>query len=682
MSAIAGLYRRDGAPADPADVQRMAETMAHRGPDGRGVEVMGPVGMGHLMLWTTPESLGDALPAASQSGSLLITADARIDNREELLPALGLDGPGGQGVGDSRVILAAYEEWGEDCPDRLLGDFAFAIWDSRRQALFCARDHFGVKPFYYHASDEVFAFATEEKALFALPGVPRRLNERRLADYLGSFVEDAAGTFYEDILRLPPAHTLTVRVSSLDPRRYWALDPARRVYCATDGEYAARFRALFVEAVRCRLRSALPVGSLLSGGLDSSAITCVAADLTRDEGKEPLDTFSAVFEEIKSCDEREYIDAVLEHQEGLRPAFLPADGLDPLADMGRIFRHKDEPHVGPNLSMLWSLYGMAARQGVRVILDGHDGDSTVSHGYGRLRELAYGGHWLTLARESAGASRVYSQSSLAVLWNHARAYRLMPAVAASRPLRLLYAAARRASLPFRRTRRGGRGPDDAAPRPGWGGLMADEFAARHSVGERRREAGAAGSLGARTERQEHYGVLTYAGHPLALEEMDALCAAHGMEPRFPFWDKRLVEFCLALPAEQKLSGGWSRVVMRRSLEGVLPEAVRWRRTKINFLPGFCLRLTRFNRERLDGLALHGPSALAGCVRRDALRPMYEALKSAHADLEARDVLPLWNVAVADAWLEQARLYPAGGGDEIETREGGEHNERQEAVHGP
>jgi len=168
MSAIVGLYRRNGQPADRADLERMAESLAHRGPDAAGLWNNGPVGLGHRMLWTTPESLHEQLPLVNKSEDVVITADARIDNRDELIAALGLsEWPHGE-ISDSGLILCAYEQWGEGSPKRLLGDFAFAIWDGRSQTLFCTRDHFGVKPFYYHQSAQVFVFASEIKALLCI----------------------------------------------------------------------------------------------------------------------------------------------------------------------------------------------------------------------------------------------------------------------------------------------------------------------------------------------------------------------------------------------------------------------------------------------------------------------------------------------------------------------------------
>ena len=203
MSAIVGMLFADGRPVDPGDLERMTAPLAHRGPDGKGTWLGGRVGLGHLLLTTTPESQNERLPL--ERDGLTITADARLDNRDELLRALDIS----PAAPDGELILAAYGRWGEACPARLLGDFAFAVWDTRRRILFAARDHFGVKPLYYFCSPGVFAFASELKALLPVPFVPRRLDEERVADYLLSLGEDTESTFYRDIRRLPPAHTIT-----------------------------------------------------------------------------------------------------------------------------------------------------------------------------------------------------------------------------------------------------------------------------------------------------------------------------------------------------------------------------------------------------------------------------------------------------------------------------------------
>ena len=184
MSGIVGLVTRGGEPVKRLELEGMLTSLAHRGPDGTGVWCEGPAGLGHLMLWTTPESLLERLPLVSPGGHLVLTADARIDNRADLIRTLALGGRPAEALTDSHLILAAYEKWGERCPEHLLGDFAFALWDARQHRLFCARDHMGVKPLYYYKSPRLFACASELKALFYLPEVPRRVNDMRVVDHL------------------------------------------------------------------------------------------------------------------------------------------------------------------------------------------------------------------------------------------------------------------------------------------------------------------------------------------------------------------------------------------------------------------------------------------------------------------------------------------------------------------
>ena len=420
MSAIVGFYGRDGQPVDRADLERMTESLAHRGPDGAGVWHIGPVGLGHRMLWTTPESLHEQLPLTGKKGDLVITADARIDNRDELITALGLAQWSHGEITDSELILRAYEQWGEDSPKRLLGDFAFAIWDERRQALFCARDHCGVKPFYYYQSARALIFASEIKALLSTREVPRRLNPVRVADYLAGIFEDRTSTLYRDILRLPAGHSMTVRGRESRVQPYCWLDPSREIRLRSDDEYADAFRDQFTDAVRCRLRSAFPVGSLLSGGLDSSSIVGAARRVLAEDGRR-LHTFSAIFpglpaSDLPKIDERPFMEAVLA-MSGLTPHYVHADRLSPLSELDRVFWHEDEAFLAPNLYMHWALYRAAHQQSVRTLLDGVDGDTTVSHGLDYLSELAGAGRVRTLGREvMALASRQSSGSSVSSRW--------------------------------------------------------------------------------------------------------------------------------------------------------------------------------------------------------------------------------------------------------------------------
>ena len=406
MSAIAGLCLFDGRVAERDVLTRMIGTMPHRSSDGTGVWNAGPVGLAHGAFHTTPESLHEVLPLTNAAGTLTITADARIDNRDTLIESLSLP-VASSPITDGALILAAYEAWGEACLERLIGDFAFAIWDEAEQKLFCARDHFGVKPFYYHHEPgHGFVFGTEIKAILAA-GVPGHLNETRVADYLVGLREDPEITIYEDVWRLPAAHALTVSESGLRVRRYYELAPADGVpQDATDDWYDARFRELFTEAVRCRVRSAFPVGSQLSGGMDSSAVTCVARDVLQEEGRD-LHTFSLVFEETKACDERPYIDAVTA-QGGTMPHFVSGDALGPLSNLDEVYDVLDEGLVSGTQHLVWALIQASRNVGTRVVLDGVDGDNVVSHGELYLKELVEAGDWAAFSREIKAMKVLYA----------------------------------------------------------------------------------------------------------------------------------------------------------------------------------------------------------------------------------------------------------------------------------
>ncbi len=395
----------------------MVETLAHRGPDGAGVWVDGPIGLGHRMLHTTPESMLEDPPLVNETAGLVLTADARIDNREELIGVLGIKGRPHAEITDADLILGAYERWGERCPERLLGDFAFAIWDRREQRLLCARDNFGVKQLYFYRSDRIFAFASEIKALLCLAEVPRGLNEARLADYLVLMAEEKRETLYRDIFRLPPGQALSVSRKETRTRTYWSLDPEREVRFRSDAEYAGAFRDIFTEAVRCRLRGVGPVGSTLSGGLDSSSVTCVARNLLASrDGPGRLHTFSGVYDDVPASDERPYIDAVLAHG-GVEPHYVHPDRLSPLTNWeGASSWQEDEPLWNPQMALHWVVYQAAQERDVRILLDGFGGDSVVSHGTGYLAELARTGRWIRLASEGAALGRRFGRPTWRIVW--------------------------------------------------------------------------------------------------------------------------------------------------------------------------------------------------------------------------------------------------------------------------
>lgn len=624
MSGIVGVFHSDGRPVSEAILRKMLDAISHRGPDGSGIWSTQTIGLGHNSLRTQTERPTARLPLVADG--LTITADARLDNREELIASLRLTA---RDVSDAELIAAAYRRWGDESPQRLLGDFAFAIWDGERRQLFCARDHVGVRPFYYHADDRRFVFASEIKGLLALPDMPREIDDERIVDFLVGLPAEAARTLHAGILRLPPRHSLTVSAAGVSLREYWR--PRLSSVAAADA--ADRFRETFTEAVRCRLADAASAGAMLSGGLDSSSIACVAGPIFAAEHARPLPTLSLVFDRTPAWSERKAIEAVLAGG-GFEPHFEDGGDCAPFASIGQILAEQDGLFAAPGLPFGRHLYAAGAARGLRVLLDGHGGDEVVSHGAGRTQELAQAGRWLALGREVRGLARLHGgpwwPTYVAYLDRYARGR--------------LGAAWRRATGERRRRAR--------HPASRWADFVNPEMAARTAIAERRE---ALRSAEARIEAEEggrHASAILSSRVAQSFEVLDKAAAAAGVEPRYPFWDKRLVELCLSLPDEQKLDGGWSRLVLRRAMEGILPASIQWRPDKLEFAPHIVRGMLGGDRARIEHALLADADAVGQYVSLPAVRDAYQRIADRKEAAHGRDIQAVWRAVVLSAWLKE------------------------------
>ncbi|MFY2762998.1 lasso peptide isopeptide bond-forming cyclase [Arenimonas sp. MALMAid1274] len=656
MGSIFGVFDPHGDGVEPGTVSRLSEGLTHRLSDVNGHWESGRCALGTRLRHTTPESMLETAPAPTEEG-LVIAGDTRIDNRDELKQLLGL---GASPCADSRLVLAAYRQWGWKCVDHLVGDFAFALYDPARGELFCARDHFGAKPFVYADARGKFSFASQARALVGSGLVSDAKDERRIADFLLRRLDDKQSTFYSQVRRLPPAHCLVVTREGLKTWRYWRPDATGPELALDDDQAAQRFRVLFTEAVACRLRSAFPVGSFLSGGLDSSSVTLVAHRLLAQQGI-ALPVFSAVFPGVPDSDESGWIEIVAKAAAAEGPPldqhrFL-ADRTGPMEAMDAIIPHLDGPSTAANLYQPWGMLGQARDAGVRVMLTGHDGDTVVSHGYALLTELALAGKWSELQHQIQAIAgelenygevapvllRTYVRQVPALLWRRGRpatalrAFRVIhgqfglsrramleafPAPWSTLARSLRPAKARRASLP-----------------PG----ISPSFAAQPVF--RERQAGRS-PIPAESVRQDHARALDSGLMTAAFEEFEQVSAAFGIESRHPFFDKRLVEFCLSLPAGQKIREGWTRVVLRNAMRGVLPEPVRTRRDKSNLGHNFTLSLVT-GADRIGTGLEPAPPGMDGYWDLATLR---SALARYRAGPTSRDALLLYLAAGFRAWL--------------------------------
>lgn len=641
----------------------MSERLMHRGPDGSGVWHSGSTGLGQRLLCTTPESLAEHWPIVHAGGDLVLVADARIDNRDELIPALEI--PRRETITDGDLILAAYRKWGRRAPEKLIGDFAFAIWDASRQAMFCARDPMGVKPFYYYISDRLFIFASEIKGLFCLPEVPREIDEVQIAYFLDWFRADRERTIYRNIRRLPATRWLEVGAEDVHTGVHWAADPTREIRFSTDEQYVEAFREHFIQAVRSRLRSAFPVGSALSGGLDSSSIVATARQLL--DGNQPLHVVSAAFPGLpepyrERNDETRFIDAVT-NLSGIVSHRVRADECSVFEYLDRMFWYHDAPPFGFMYWMRWAVYEAAHANGVRVFFSGDDGDTVVSHGYERFNDLALEGNWKTAMDELAALSRRLESAPgfLSMAYLNPR----LVALARSRrwrrwregsreiakhhdlsTLKIMSRSALDAFVPQRLVdtsrRLLGRVPVYS--------VMNRDFVKRIDLEERKRGIQATHPDPIPTARESHAFVLPSSMLQHIMEVTDSMASAFSIETRCPFLDRRLIEFSLAIPIEQKLAEGWTRLILRKSMEGILPSEVQWRLRKADLAYNFVSRLQNEDRRVLSEALFEEPEVLADYVDMDRLRNLHERFHSNGLRGARKNSGHLYILAVLARWL--------------------------------
>ncbi|MDT0631372.1 asparagine synthase-related protein [Rubrivirga sp. S365] len=548
-------------------------------------------------------------PRIATRGPLAVAADLRLDNRDDLRRALGVSRAGS----DADLLLAAYERWGENAVERLDGPFSFALWDGRAGRLHAARDGTGLRPLYRARVGSAWAFGSSLPTVQSL--VPFRVDRAAAADFLTGALDRTTRTLVETVERVLPATAVVVapggagRSPAVGERRFWSPDAALRLP-DDDAVVESAFRDAFDRAVLARLDG--DTGALLSGGLDSSSIVATVRAL---RPALPLSTFSLVYDE-RTADERRYVDAVVEGG-GLVPHRVQGEGVSMFDDLDRDLAAVGEPFPAPNLFLTRHLYERAGRAGLGAVLDGFAGDNVVAHGEQRMTELAYGLRLPSLLREGRAVAR-RSRSPRRMALHLVRDYVLAPLVA---PLR----------------------PAPPAVHFGRGGVVT-------SRGER--------DLPYRTVRASHQAELSSPRIPRAVEVAYAAAAAAGVEPRFPFLDRRLVEVCFAVPSAQRLRDGLTRSFLRRSLADRLPEALVQRADKArlatNFVDAFFVREAAFVR----GVLYDGAAAAADALDLPALRRAYERAER-DPTLRLNLVLPLWRATVFARWTATApgRLSP-------------------------
>jgi asparagine synthase (glutamine-hydrolysing) len=557
MCGIAGFWNLNDQPVSQVLLEHFTDRLSHRGPDGNGfyIDSGANLGFGHRRLAIIDISEAGRQPMSYADGRYWITFNGEIYNFLELRDELRGYGYTFATESDTEVILAAYDKWGVDCQSRFNGMWAFAIWDRRERRLFLSRDRFGVKPLLYFYDGQRFAFASEMKAFLALDWFPGEFDPEMVAAALTDhqLIEGTERTLLRGLKRLLGGYCLTLEQDGdLSIRRWWnTLDHFDPVPAAYD-EQVRRYRELFLDACRIRMRSDVPIGTALSGGLDSSSIVC-GMRYIRDRGEagERLANdwqraFVATYPGA-AIDERPYAEQVIA-KTGVEPVYCEIRPEMYLENFERVlFQYEEisDIHLGP-----WVVHKAQREHGVVVTLDGHGGDEALGgypwHVTAALKDALFG-----LALRRAGEAL-----------DTMRGLELFP------PEQFYWQSAR-AVL-------GKWAGKMLEKKNGWLVQTPAPFLSPAYEEDRPRLRGQ-DALFRRLYVDFHFTQL-----PMNLRDFDRLSMAHGVEVRSPFMDWRLVTFTLSLPSSSKIGGGFTKRILRDALKDILPEPIRLRKRKLGF----------------------------------------------------------------------------------------------------
>lgn len=642
MSGICGWIRWDGGPVPEEELERMLRSAAHRGPDGQATWAGEGAALGHLALRITPESLEERQPLEDRDTGLVLVADARIDNRAELIPLLRAKGElRSESPSDAELILAAYRAWGPRCPLHLVGDFAFAIWSPRPRRLFLARDPMGMRSLHFRTEADRLLFGTEVKQIVAVPGVPDELHLPAVAAHLQGGFGSPEWTFHSGILRLPPGNALMAEEGRLRQWRYWTPDPEVRIRYRSEAQYVDHFVELFKSAVGARLRSVHPAGLLLSGGVDSGAIAATASSLRADRTHEDpgkLRAYSFAWETLSECDER-HISGPLAKDCGLPVTEIPADDAWPLQAGWERSIETDTPFLFGHYVILDRTFERARRDGTRLMLSGDRGDLVAGMNIFDLPSLLWTGRWPTLLGELRTLARWRGRSL------HQQVRR-----EAARTLRESAPYHRRSwgSLPPYRNSSKGSGSATSRKAPDWLSAEMAELAQ-----EAREEAWLEPMppLPSHAAR-ERYRMIFTPLHMLGVEASERMHARHGQAFADPWSDRRIAEFACQIPQRilNQVQDKPKRLT-RQAMARLVPERHAQDVCKIVPTPLFDLGLRDKARPYIEGLLEDLRSARRGIVDPGRLRESYQEICR---DPQA-DATRFWRALTLELWLRFREL---------------------------
>ena len=557
MCGIAGILHFNHQCVELDALKKMTDTLSHRGPDGEGqwINEKANIGFGHRRLAILDLSKAGHQPMHYANNRYTITFNGEIYNYIELRETLQKKGYQFKSNTDTEVLLALYDLKKENCLKDLDGMFAFAIWDEEKQELFCARDRFGEKPFFFSYVDNKLFFGSEMKALFQI-GVPKDKRLERYYQYLMYGINEdpneRSSTFYESVKELKPAHYFIISKSeNPSQKKYWDIDLSLQIDISFS-EAQIKFRALFEDSIKKRLRSDVPVGSSLSGGLDSSSIVLLIDKIKNK--KQVQKTFSARFENFDK-DEGKFMNYVIK-KSNVAPHFVFPTASSALSNYKTIMYHQEEPIGSLSIAAQFEVMKLARENNVTVLQDGQGADEILA-GY----QGYYDAYFLDLYNNNRkkyneelkafNNLRVieHSKPSLDFKW-HSKHYKSKKAVG-----EVLKNIKNPKSSYFL-----GINPD-----------IVRQFKLNKNPLDR-----------APNLKQRLYDSLFKRGLSELLRYSDRNSMAHSVEVRLPFLSHKLVESLFSLPSEYLLQSGWTKYILRKSLEDTLPPEIAWRKDKIGY----------------------------------------------------------------------------------------------------
>lgn len=629
MCGIAGFTRFSATPVmAEAELARMNRALHHRGPDAGDQYLAAAVGLCHRRLSILDLSPAGAQPMTSHCGRYVMVYNGEIYNFQALRADLAADGAVFRGHSDSEVLLALYERDGPDCLALLNGMFALAIWDTREQTLFLARDRLGKKPLYFYRHNDQFAFASEIKAILCLPGIDTSLRMDAVADYFTyQYVPDPK-SIYRHIHKLPPGWCMTVDARELRQRQYWDVSFAH-TDTRREQDIEDELIALLEDSVRIRLASDVPLGAFLSGGIDSSAIVGLMASATGS----PVTTCSIGFDSA----EHDEVDAARDlagHFQTDHHEFTVRDNVeDSLLDIAAWF---DEPFADPSFVPTYFVSRLA-RQRVTVALSGDGGDENFA-GYAK---------YLTDATENRLRNCLPAGLRRQLLSPTAHWLERTGQPLAQRAASLLGSLAVEPDQGFAVTNAFFR-------RSLWDALIVDELkreSAHYDPASLTRD------LYHKADTDDHLSRLLYVDLKSylpgdVLVKVDRMSMANSLETRAPLLDYRLVEFAASLPARLKLNGRTTKYILRNSVSRLLPEQVLTRRKQ-----GFSVPLAQWLRQEIRELSQHyllaADSGLSNFFDRARLQQLWQAHQAGRADHSAE----LWSLLMFELWWQRYQAAP-------------------------